>query len=121
MSTLNPEPYNLTEEDVTAIAASRGIAGVIFMPYWLESSHPKNGLDAIWRTMVQLNDWAGGTWEHVAIGTDFDGFTDPPDDCDSEAQLPKVDETLVEQGPDPPELDAVLGANARRVLRDGCR
>jgi membrane dipeptidase len=118
---LNDLPYNLGEDDVKAIAASGGAVGVIFMPYWLESSHPGPGLEAIWRTMKQINDWSGGEWRHVAIGTDFDGFTDPPDDCDCAAQLPRVREMLDAKGLTRPEVEAVLGANARRVLRDGWR
>jgi membrane dipeptidase len=118
---LNPVPYNLDESDVAAIAASGGVVGVIFMPYWLDARDPKEGLDAIWRTMEQLRDWSGGSWDHVAIGTDFDGFTDPPDDCDSEAQLPRVRELLAEHGVAGADAEAILGANARRVLRAGWR
>ena len=118
---MNPEPYNVDEDDVRAIVASRGVVGVIFMPYWLEESHPGPGLDAIWRTMDQLHDWSGGTWDHVAIGTDFDGFTDPPDDCDSAAKLPLIRELLDRKGLSAEEADAVLGGNARRVLREGWR
>lgn len=118
---LNPVPVNMDEEDVREIAASGGVVGVIFMPYWLESSHPKNGLEAIWRTMKQINEWSGGEWQHVAIGTDFDGFTDPSDDCKSAGELPRVREMLEAKGLTPPEVEAVLGTNARRVLRDGWR
>lgn len=118
---LNDIPVNLGEEDVKAIAASGGVVGVIFMPYWLERSHPKNGLEAIWRTMEQINAWSGGEWQHVAIGTDFDGFTDPPDDCKSAGELPRVREMLKTKGLTQSEVEAVLGSNARRVLRDGWR
>lgn len=119
VQSLNPEPYNLTEEDLRAIAASRGLVGVIFMPYWLDKDHPKKGRDAIWRTMEQLRDWSGGSWEHVAIGTDFDGFTDPPDDWNSAKKLPGVRELLEEKGLASGGVEAVLGGNARRVLREG--
>ena len=98
VQSMNPEKYNLDEDDVRAIAASGGVIGVIFMPYWLDQSHPGPGLDAIWRTMDQLREWSGDSWEHVAIGTDFDGFTDPPDDCNSEAKLPLIREMLEAQG-----------------------
>lgn len=118
---LNPVPVNMSEEDVKAIAASGGAVGVIFMPYWLEASHPGPGLEAIWRTMKQINDWSGGEWQHVAIGTDFDGWTDPPDDCKSAGELPRVREMLEAKGLSRPEVEAVLGTNARRVLRDGWR
>jgi membrane dipeptidase len=118
---MNPEPYNLDQDDVSAIAASGGLVGVIFMPYWLDRSDPKNGLEAIWETMKTIHGWSGGTWDHVAIGTDFDGFTDPPDDCDSEAQLPGVQAKLEGKGVPSGDVEAVLGANARRVLRAGWR
>jgi membrane dipeptidase len=114
-------PVNLGEDDVRAIAASGGVVGVIFMPYWLEASHPGPGLEAIWRTMEQVNAWSGGQWKHVAIGTDFDGFTDPPDDCDSEAELPIVRQWLDDNGVSPTDADAILGGNARRVLRAAWR
>ena len=116
---MNPVPYNLDQDDVAAITASGGLIGVIFMPYWLDSSNPGPGLDAIWRTMDTIHEWSGGSWDHVAIGTDFDGFTDPPDDCDSEAKLPKVADILRSKGLAATEVDAILGTNAHRVLRDG--
>jgi membrane dipeptidase len=121
VQSMNPEAYNLDEEDMRAIAASGGVAGVIFMPYWLDRSHPGPGLDAIWRTMDTMRAWSGGSWEHVAIGTDFDGFTDPPDDCESAAQLPRIRELLEAKGVARSDAEAVLGGNARRVLRDGWR
>jgi membrane dipeptidase len=112
---LNPEPYNLDQDDVDAIAASGGVVGVIFMPYWLDGSHPGPGLDAIWRTMDQLRAWTG-SWQHVSIGTDFDGFTDPPDDCDGAYKLPVIRELLEAKGLSGADIEAVLGGNARRVL-----
>ncbi|HET8813988.1 MAG TPA: membrane dipeptidase [Solirubrobacterales bacterium] len=117
--TLYDIPVNLGEDDVKAIKASGGVVGVIFMPYWLESSHPGPGLEAIWNTMETINGWSGGEWQHVAIGTDFDGFTDPPDDCKSAAELPRVQELLAAKGLSRDEVEAVLGGNARRVLREG--
>jgi membrane dipeptidase len=121
VQSMNPQPYNLDETDVRAIADSGGVVGVIFMPYWLEESHPGPGLDPIWRTMDKVREWSGGSWEHVAIGTDFDGFTDPPDDCDSEAQLPVIREMLEAKGVSRDDAEDVLGGNARRVLRDAWR
>jgi membrane dipeptidase len=91
------------------------------MPYWLKSPDPGDGLEAIWNTMRQVNEWSGGNWQHVGIGTDFDGFTDPPDDCHSAAELPAVRKMLEGKGLARADVDAILGGNARRVLRDGWR
>jgi membrane dipeptidase len=119
VQTMNRVAYNLEEGDMRAIAASGGVAGVIFMPYWLDKSESGPGLDAIFKTMDVMRQWSGDSWEHVAIGTDFDGFTDPPDDCKSEAELPLVREMLEAKGVSRKDTEAVLGANARRVLLDG--
>ena len=121
VQSMNPVEYNLDEADVSAIVASGGVVGVIFMPYWLDKSHPGLGLDAIWKTMDTLHAWSGGTWKHVAIGTDFDGFTDPPDDCKNASKLPVIRELLESKGLSRSEVRAVLGGNARRVLRAGWR
>ena len=56
---MNDVEYNLDKGDVEAIAASGGVVGVIFMPYWLDKAHPGPGLDAIWRTMAALREWTG--------------------------------------------------------------
>ena len=121
VQSMNNEPYNLDRADVEAIAASGGVVGVIFMPHWLEKPDPRKGLEAIWRTMKTLSDWSGGSWDHVAIGTDFDGFTDPPDDCDTAGELPVVQDMLEHRGLARADVEAVLGGNARRVLRQGWR
>jgi membrane dipeptidase len=118
---MNPVMYNLDETDVRAIVATGGVVGVIFMPYWLDQAHPGPGLDAICRTMDAVRGWSGDSWKHVAIGTDFDGFTDPPDECDSAAKLPLIREMLESKGVSRNDVEAVLGGNARRVLRDGWR
>jgi membrane dipeptidase len=121
VQSMNPEQYNLDESDVRAIAATGGVVGVIFMPHWLDKTHPGPGLDAIWRTMEKVREWSGGSWDHLAIGTDFDGFTDPPDDCKSAGELPRVRERLEAKGVSRQDVEAVLGGNARRVLRAGWR
>ncbi len=121
VQSMNDVPYNLDEADVNAIAASGGVVGVIFMPYWLDQANPGRGLDAIWRTMEGLRALGGGSWDHVAIGTDFDGFTDPPDDCKNASELPRVRELLDGHGVSREDADAILGGNARRVLRAGWR
>ncbi|HZO07673.1 MAG TPA: membrane dipeptidase [Solirubrobacterales bacterium] len=120
VQSMNSAPYNLDRIDAEAIASSGGVAGVIFMPYWLEETDPGDGREAIWRTMETLHDWTG-SWRHVGLGTDFDGFTNPADDWDSSAKLPAVREMLGEKGLAEDDTKALLGGNARRVLRDGWR
>jgi membrane dipeptidase len=119
VASMNPVSYNLLREEVREITATGGLVGVIFMPHWLDRHDPKQGLETIWRTIATLAEWAG-TWGAVAIGTDFDGLTDPPDDLDGYHKLPTI-VSLLRQRLSQADADAVLGGNARRVLRLGWR
>jgi len=52
----------------------------------------------------------------VALGTDFDGFTDPPDDLQDPSDLPRLSEALLADGFAEGEVEKILGGNALRVL-----
>jgi microsomal dipeptidase-like Zn-dependent dipeptidase len=122
---LNSSDYNLKRYEIERIAATGGAIGVIFMNYWLADpgSDPSNqdlGLENIWRTASFIHD-VTGNWDHVMLGTDFDGFTDPPNDVKDSSQMPRVTEYLLEKGVDEKDVKKVLGGNAQRVLELGWR
>jgi len=118
---LHEDPYNLKDDEIGHIAASGGAVGVIFMNYWLDPHPPEllqadAGLENIWRTARQIQEASGGSWDHVMIGTDFDGFSDPPDDVVNASQLGKVTAKFLERGLSRDDAKKVLGGNALRVL-----
>ncbi|HEX9631262.1 MAG TPA: membrane dipeptidase [Gemmatimonadales bacterium] len=115
---VNPDPYNLADEEIRAIAAGGGLIGVIFMTYWLHPDGPKHGLDAIWRTLEHIHTVCG-SFDHVALGTDFDGFTDPPDDVEDASRMGAVTAMLLDRGVPDADVRKILGGNARRVLERG--
>ena len=118
---LNPDPYNLADDELREVARRRGVVGVIFMTYWLQHPHPpKDGVDLIWRTLQHVRA-VTGSFDHVAIGTDFDGFTDPPDDLRDASMLPALTGALLERGMAEADVKKVLGGNAQRVLAAGWR
>jgi membrane dipeptidase len=55
----------------------------------------------------------------VGIGSDFDGFTDPPDDLKDASPLPQLTQRLLAEGHSPQAIRKILGGNALRVLKDG--
>jgi membrane dipeptidase len=121
---INPSPYNLADWEIRWLADHGGLVGVIFMNYWLAPQAKKLGLDFILRTIEHLVN-VGGT-DHVAIGTDFDGMTDPPDDLIDAGQWPRLTQRLVaERSGDfgrkysDDVIEKILGGNALRVLRAG--
>ena len=114
---INPSPYNLKDWEIHKIAETGGVVGVIFMNYWLMPHETKRGLNYIARTLEHFVAVAG--IDYVAIGTDFDGFTDPPDDLSDASQLPKLTQRLVAEGYSRDAILKIWGGNVLRVLRQG--
>ena len=114
---INPSPYNMQDDEIKKIADSGGLASVIFMNYWLMPHETKRGLNFISRTIEHFVKIGGA--DHVAIGTDFDGFTDPPDDLSDISELPRLTQRLIADDYTDAEIQKILGGNAVRVLHDG--
>jgi membrane dipeptidase len=114
---VNPSPYNLKDWEIRKIAETGGVVGVIFMNYWLMPHETKRGVNFIARTLNHFVNIAG--IEHVAIGSDFDGFTDPPDDLKDASQFPKLTQRLIAEGYSREQIRKIWGGNALRLLREG--
>jgi membrane dipeptidase len=114
---INPDPYNLKDWEIKRISESGGIVGVIFMNYWLMPHETGRGLNFISRTIDHFIK-VGGI-DHVAIGTDFDGFTDPPDDLKDASELPHLTQRLLDEDYSQEMIIKIWGGNAMRVLREG--
>ncbi len=114
---IDPSPYNLTDAEIRRIARDGGVVGVIFMPYWLMPKESGQGLNFISRHLQYFVDVGG---EDVAgLGTDFDGFTTPPDDLDNVSQMPRLTQRLVVDGHSEGVIKKILGENALRAIRQG--
>jgi len=114
---INPSPYNLEDWEVKRIARDGGVVGVIFMPYWLMPKESRQGVNFISRHIQYLIDVGGE--DVVGIGTDFDGFTTPPDDLDNASQMPRLTQRLLVDGHSEERIVKILGGNALRALRQG--
>jgi microsomal dipeptidase-like Zn-dependent dipeptidase len=114
---IDPSPYNLTDWEIRRIARDGGVIGVIFMPYWLMPKESGQGLNFISRHIQYLVEVGG---EDVAgIGTDFDGFTTPPDDLDNASQMSRLTQRLVVDGHSEARIKKILGGNALRAIHLG--
>ncbi|MBE0696020.1 MAG: membrane dipeptidase, partial [Anaerolineaceae bacterium] len=114
---INPSPYNLANWEIRRIARDGGAIGVIFMPYWLMPKESKHGINFISRHIHHISSIGGE--DVVGIGTDFDGFTTPPEDLDSASKMPRLTQRLVVDGYNETQITKILGGNALRVLREG--
>ena len=116
---LADDPMSPTAAEIRAVADTGGVIGVIFMNEWL-GAHPRgNGLDAVVATIREII--AVGGIDAAAVGSDLDGFTDPPDDLPDIAALPRLTEALDLAGLTDDEIEKVLGRNWLQVLRAGWR
>jgi len=114
---INPDPYNLEDWEIKWMADNGGCMGIIFMNYWLSPIDTDLGMKYIERTINHVIKVGGDTVP--AIGTDFDGFTDPPDEMVDVSQMPRLTRYLAALGYSDEVIRKVLGGNAMEVLKKG--
>ena len=105
-----PGIRNLPDDQVRAIAATGGLVGIGFWPV----ASGGEDVGAIARSIVTAIGLAGV--EHVGLGSDFDGFVPTPFDATG---MPLLTEALLAEGLSEPDIAAVMGGNAVRVLTGG--
>ena len=114
---VNRISYNLHDWEFKWLADHGCVAGIIFMNYWLTSHTTGLGIRYIEQTMNHIINVAGE--DCPAIGTDYDGFTDPPDEMINISQLPRLTEHLLAVGYGEETIRKFLGENSLRLLLEG--
>ena len=111
---LHDHPRMLTDAELDAIAATGGVIGVIFGPYFL-AGRVRADSACILDHVEYIAERVG--LEHVALGSDFDGWmvAIPSDmrDC-RDAHL--VPDGLAQRGWSADEIERVCRGNAMRLL-----
>lgn len=110
-------PINLSAGTIRKIRDSGGIVGVILYAHWLRphGSH-QDGIELVLRAIDAIHD-AAGTYECIAIGSDFDGFIQPIAGVEDFSKLPLLEAAIEDRYP--AAADGMIRGNARRVLREG--
>lgn len=101
---------NLTDDEIRGVAKTGGIIGI---GYW-EGAVCDTSPRAAAKAMKHVRDLVGV--QHVALGSDYDGATTVRFDT---SQLVQVTQALMDEGFTEPEIRAVMGGNALRVIRAG--
>lgn len=121
---INPDPYNLHDWELKWFAEHGGVVGIIFMNYWISPVDTPLGIKYIERTLEHAMRIGGS--DVIGIGTDFDGFTDPPDEITDMSEIPRITKYLKcltsgigKQKYSDEVITKFLGGNALRVLREG--
>lgn len=114
-------PLNLSDDTIRQIADTGGLIGVILSPYWLRQPEEQifgaDGFPIVFKTINHIAKIT--SFDHVAIGTDLDGFIHPIRGCETYAQTPALVSAI--QTRYPRDADKILFANALRVLKAGWR
>jgi membrane dipeptidase len=102
-----PGPRNLTDAQLTAIAANGGVVGI---GYW-DAAVCTLGAASIAKAIRHAVNVAG--IDHVGLGSDFDGATSTPFATDG---LAEITQALLDQQFTPEEIGKIMGGNVMRLL-----
>lgn len=108
---LTPHRRNLTDAQLQALARRGGVVGVNFYPVF-------TGGPTMERVMAHVDHLVrvmGAS--HVALGSDFDGFTQTVAGLEDASKFPGLTAGLLARGYGPADVRKILGENALRVFR----
>jgi len=108
---------NIDDEQLRAVAGTGGVIGIIFAPVFLGDG-VTGSAQLIVKHIKHVIDVIGE--DHVAIGSDFDGFVIPPDDLPDISCLPYLTQLMLEGGLSEAQIRKCLGGNTLRLFRDVC-
>jgi microsomal dipeptidase-like Zn-dependent dipeptidase len=129
---INFKYYCASDDEIAAICACDGTIGVIPEVFWLAAGNthlrrhgipPKNfrnGIPYMVETIKYINSRTPDQdFNHLSIGTDFDGFSDEPRDLYEASQLDALIEALRTEKISDENIQKITSGNALRVLEKG--
>jgi membrane dipeptidase len=109
-------PRNLTDPQLRALGQTGGLIGIVFLPYFLTRDYRRASLEDVLDHIEHAASVAGV--QSVGIGSDFDGFGDPPRGLEDASRLPALVAGLRRRGFSQDAIDGILGLNFLRVWDD---
>lgn len=116
---VRPVFRNMTDRDIKDVAATGGVIGLIYASNWLASSKPVPHLEVVVDHADHIRRLVGV--DHLALGSDWDGFIKTPDGMRDAADLPALTQLFFDRGYGPEEVEKILGLNFMRVFEEVCR
>lgn len=108
---LTPHRRNLSDDQLREIMKRGGVVGVNFYPSFTGGPELTHVLDHI-EYLVNISGP-----DHVALGSDFDGFSQTVAGLEDVSRLPNLTAGLLDRGFTPDLVLKILGGNVLRVFR----
>ncbi len=115
---LRPTFRNLSDEDIRNVARTGGVIGIIYAREWLGPRGGDVRIGAIVEHADHVRRLVGV--DHLALGSDWDGFISTPPEIPDAASLPVLTRAFLDRGYSHEEVEKVLGLNFMRVFREVC-
>jgi len=114
---LCPHYRNLTDAQIKAIAEKGGVIGVNFVPRFLSPRPEKASIEDVLDHIDYIARLGG--IDCVGLGSDFDGFTDPPPKGLEDATcFPRIADGLLRRGYSEDAVEKIMGGNFLRVFAE---
>ena len=108
---LEPQPRNLSNAQIRALADRGGAIGINFYPGFL-------GEPTVERAALHIDHMVKhGGMGCVAMGSDFDGISSTPRGLENASTFPALSRVLGRRGYTPSQIARIMGGNALRVFR----
>ena len=107
-------PRNLNDEQIIALAENGGLIGINFCPIFLNNEGSADITDII-NHINYIKELVG--IEYIGLGTDYDGFSQPPTGLERISKLPLLKEKLKETNFTREEINKILRDNWLNLLK----
>ncbi|PKX95389.1 dipeptidase gliJ [Aspergillus novofumigatus IBT 16806] len=115
-SILCTHPRNVTDENLHLLQRNGGVIMICFLRELLASDAHQAALSHVIDHIIYTGSRIG--YEHVGIGSDFDGMLRGPDGLHDVSCYPALVAGLLERGVSEEDVKRVMGLNVIRVMED---
>ena len=103
---------NIDDDQIKAIADTGGVVGILFEKSFIGPNANVEGIVDHIEHVIRVTGE-----DHVALGSDFDGFIRPPRDLVEPYYIPRLVEEMLIRGWKEGRIGKVLGGNFLRALK----
>lgn len=108
---------NVPDEVLDMLKANRGVVNQVFMPEYLGPDYREVDIDTVVDHILYIVDRIG--WDHVGIGSDFDGVEHLPRNLTSVADYPALIKRVMERSDATDEqITNLIGGNVLRAWHE---